>query len=636
MDRAKEKASKDAAKRKALQLLLEKAQLPKENDGGSTTMRVEKKKKKKEFEVKFAKPITIDRDVPFDYEEDKVKNNSRKAKLNATIPDAGADANSNSKDDQEHANRQTHGLFNFNAMDIEFKNFFNDGTLLEDLNSLATEILDDISISPSSSVTSFTHSEISCSGLIDPLDTEFTATTQSAASTIYKPWDQINIPEILSQFTALPLTHQADLKTFLTKISSFLFPFNQGLMVAILTKHASYCKYLLYAMLSLASNHPGYKKQYLSICFKSMKDTFENSDHENQTESLILAILLLATDSTSKDWKFHLRGAKDIVLKVIRNKKLVLSPGLMLAKSWFIAIEILARLEGIGITTSEDELEELLNYESLNAHDQIHQGFNQLQIAVDIGLLLPSGYDLFLGYSKELLDFYKYFFHLQSLAQINHHSCFQMNNDQLVHLFSLAQHSQSFQIISKDIIIPQSSPYHPSNPSTPAQQVRDSCLGNNHQTGTVFSWLDLVHQLHALSLTIRTYLQFLPFQTDSYIIQELLTKMINLCHFYTISANLSLDDEQPPSESDLERYITIAQDEDSRLLLLQGPMIQMGVCCIDPVQKYKITLYFKTLIKLGVPSAMGSLERLNSAWNGTREGFSSLDSADGNCVVPFA
>ncbi|CDR38832.1 CYFA0S02e06612g1_1 [Cyberlindnera fabianii] len=383
--------------------------------------------------------------------------------------------------------------------------------------------------------------------------------------------------------------YKSHLEIFYDKISAWLLPLDQQLCNDILLLHAKTSPYLLAAMLSLATKDED-KSRYFVTCLKSLSEVFQDSTQIlSNIEPLILTILLLGSDSSSGNWRAHLRGAKDLFMKYIRFYDT--TPSLLLAKSWFAAIEILAGLQNVG-TGKVHELDQLLDVGLYG--DDSEQG-------VGIGLLLPNGYNMFLGYSSEALVMYREYIKLRALDDVS--------NKDLLFLMSLIHSAKEFQAASANIKIMPDNPTHPEFVSDTHEKVilPWSCYG--FMADGVYSWFDLIHQLHVDALLLHVYNEFYGLEASYMLCQGLVHEMLDMCFFF--------------SDAD------IPDSSDTRLLMLQGPMLKCGMNVIEESHKEMVSKYFECLIKCGVQSAKSSFKRIVNRWAGAHEN----EAVD---VMPFA
>jgi hypothetical protein len=377
--------------------------------------------------------------------------------------------------------------------------------------------------------------------------------------------------------------HKTHLEIFYDKISAWLMPLEQDLCNEILLYHARTSTYVLAAMLSLTTKDEE-KMRYISTCLKNMSEVFQDLTKVlSNTEPLILTVLLLAADSSSNNWRAHLRGAKDLFNKYIR---FYTTPSLLLAKSWFAAIEILAGLQNVG-TGKVHELDNLLDVGLYGENSDF---------SVDIGLLLSNGYNLFLGYSTEAIIMYREFIKISEIK-----------SKDLIFQISLIHSAKEFQVASDQIVIKQDNPAHPDYKGDKDKVLLPwSCYG--FKGDLVYSWFDLIHHIHVDALLLKVYNEFLGMDKAHPLCQDLVNGMLKMCFFYEGS--------------------TILEPSDSRLLMLQGPMLICGLNCIDQEDRSRVESYFKSLIHGGVRSASASFKKVHSSWTGADD--------DDMELVPFA
>lgn len=386
--------------------------------------------------------------------------------------------------------------------------------------------------------------------------------------------DDLKKKNVLDSFN-LAEPHKQHLEIFYDKISAWIMPLEQNLCNQILLYNAKSAPYLLAAMLSLTTKDEE-KMKYISTCLKNLSDVFQDQSKVlDNIESLILTVLLLAADSSSNNWRTHLRGAKDLFTKYI---KFYTTPSLLLAKSWFAAIEILAGLQRVG-TGKAHELDNLL--------DVGLYGDNS-DFGVGVGLLLPNGYNLFLGYSTEAIIMYREFIKLTNA-----------NSKDILFQISLIHSAKEFQVASDKILIEAHNPAHPNYQGGENRMTLPwSCYA--FKGDSVYSWFDLIHHLHVDALLLNVYNGLLEMPPQHRLCQDLLKSMLSMCFFF--------------------EGTKILEPSDNRLLMVQGPVLMCGLNCIEDDDKAHVEAYFQCLIDGGVRSATASLKKIHNAWTGANDG----------------
>ncbi|GMG52788.1 unnamed protein product [Ambrosiozyma monospora] len=151
----------------------------------------------------------------------------------------------------------------------------------------------------------------------------------------------------LASFFQWPLTssHISYLKIFITKVQMNLLPFTTTFMHnAIINSfllQAKNAPHLLFALLAISARYESYqasklpsmdeatkkkikyhnklRSYYVSSCLKSLDSILHSKPKIlNNIESLLMTILILACDysaSAGSQWRTHLKGAKDLIIK---------------------------------------------------------------------------------------------------------------------------------------------------------------------------------------------------------------------------------------------------------------------------------------------------------------------------------
>ncbi|ODV98237.1 hypothetical protein PACTADRAFT_19721, partial [Pachysolen tannophilus NRRL Y-2460] len=355
---------------------------------------------------------------------------------------------------------------------------------------------------------------------------------------------------------------------------------------------------------------------YLSSCLTSLSKILvsQKSQLIANVEPLLLTVLLLTSDnasSTTQSWRAHLRGAKDLLImysaseesKKAHKKSLVLA----FCRSWFVSIEILAGLAAPfgGTLESDEELNLLVNLEDF-----------EIEYLKLIHLVRNDGFNLLYGYTNDCV------LHLRSLVRllrrvnirrnkslkninketnkdttINKHIQETISVFEITELISQFEEDSKFQIIDKSGVIPEDHYLHPNYNKQKASENQTNkkpypTIQPISSEAIAYSWYDISHQayVNAALLAIVTRLVGLP--KEAPFVQELVHKIISLIHFLD-SAN--------PSRS-------------YNSMLVQWPMLEAGINCIDSNDRIKIERFFRLLAELGAGSAGYSLKKIKRAW----------------------
>ncbi|ODV84247.1 hypothetical protein CANARDRAFT_201552 [[Candida] arabinofermentans NRRL YB-2248] len=401
--------------------------------------------------------------------------------------------------------------------------------------------------------------------------------------------DLINLAQFFQW--SVSSSHISYLKIFITKVHMNALPFTTSFLhssfIRCFLLQAKSSAHLLFALLAIAARYESYqvnrlpekdesvrkklkfhnrmRSYYLSSCLKSL-DAILHSKPKilNNIESLLLTILILASDysgSTGSQWRAHLRGAKDLLIKYCTFKPTSLE--LAIIWIWFYSMETLAGLTvPSGGTIHEfDELIEFLDYvkstgrigNTLNRFGFLQAGSYDNELFSRDGIpeddndprstRYHTSFNLYLGYNDDIIDTFKeivlaleasrWFSNKEKaspgstfknpsatqspddLPLINEilNDQGQVRNTHILKITMMIERSRSFKIINNKppYRIPIDSLYHPlnlrgyhyNNP-TGANIVMSNYIHNtNPQTCSLndfenwYSWADLSQQLYA-------------------------------------------------------------------------------------------------------------------------------------------
>ncbi|GMM45435.1 Lys14 protein [Pichia kluyveri] len=183
--------------------------------------------------------------------------------------------------------------------------------------------------------------------------------------------------------------HIKYLKIFVTNIHLNVLPFStsysENAYTKIFLKQAKHSPHLLFAILAISARfevyqieqhpnidnyeeklnyHKSFRSYYLSSCLKALESVLHSKENTiNKIESLLLTIQVLASDFSGhkgSQWRTHLHGAKDLLIKYCRYRPLSLE--LTIVWIWFYSMEVLAALTAPhgGTIHDFDEMDEFL------------------------------------------------------------------------------------------------------------------------------------------------------------------------------------------------------------------------------------------------------------------------------------
>lgn len=377
----------------------------------------------------------------------------------------------------------------------------------------------------------------------------------------------------------------------------------------ILLTHASKEPFLLAAILAqgaktaytkknLAKDEESYCK-YLSRCLKLLGPALNKGQNPSQNltsniESVLLTVLLLTSANASnikQDWRPHLKGAKDLLLKYTSHSNdFKESKILIFCKAWFISFELLAGLSSKkGGTLNNNELDLLMKL-----NDPV-----EIETLKEFGFVSDNGFNFIIGFHHHMLptikDLIKFLNYTRDPKMTRPFEVFQM----IDMMGSFNQFSKIYFVNEKPYLT-----YRDLNNHVPAGLLLDiQQLPNSNApppfdpiftpNGTVIvNWMDLCSQAYCLSGVL-----------------VLLTK----------GFDLSFDDEQvkPITESlvnlmKILKYSPKAKFLRWATLMIQWPMLMGGLNIHSPEQKLIVERFFQVV---GSGSASFFIKRINKLWN---------------------
>lgn len=355
--------------------------------------------------------------------------------------------------------------------------------------------------------------------------------------------------ELLASFFnwGLNSSHVKYLKIFVTHIHLNIIPFStnyaHNAYLRIFLQQAEHSPHLLFAILAISarfevyqieqrSNLPNYEEKlnyhrtfrtyYLSSCLRSLESVLHSKQTTlNNIESLLLTIQVLASDFSGhkgSQWRTHLHGAKDLLVKYCRYRPLSLE--LTIVWLWFYSMEVLAALTTPhgGTIHNFDELDEFLpvlcpqtpeylnylrqNTDLYNNHvnDLIEPG-KLTNALVHFGIVIdgklefdiPSRFNMYLGYDETILEVFNALVYaiecIRSKDSDSRCKKFEiyerkildsqgksLNSSFLLSLFALIKKARTFNYINNEppYIVPLGKGVHPSEIIQKAFEEKDS------------------------------------------------------------------------------------------------------------------------------------------------------------------
>lgn len=428
-------------------------------------------------------------------------------------------------------------------------------------------------------------------------------------------FDDKPIFDLISSFDS-NRNHKNYLRLFYEKYSLWLMPLSpssgsKNFFNKIIIHQAQRVPFLLNAIFSVtaafeyeetkSSQDDYYKKYYINLCLKGLNSVFEfNHKILEYIEPLILTSLLLVTDSASAingSWRNHLQGSNNLFRQYLSIYKKN-SPTILLATVWFASFEIIAVITNPmgGLIKSEEQLDDILLPTLFR---------DEWNLAIQLGFVLPNGYNVFLGQSSDDICLFIHFLKLSIKVSNSKNQSIESND--LVQLMAMFSKALEFQLASSDGLIEQSSPYYPKTSGMNFLPAETYGYTNN----IVFSWFDLSDKIHirGLYLTVLTHRFYLNLPKESKVVQDVVAKMLNMCYFFD---GIDFDDTHFNCEAASSREVL----HDRRLLMLHSSLLICGLCCINRKDQLKIEVYFKALIRLGARTVETSFTKLKNSWQG--------------------
>lgn len=352
------------------------------------------------------------------------------------------------------------------------------------------------------------------------------------------------------------------------------------------------------------------RKYYTGLALKELNSVFDEYGSADKVigviEPLILTSLIFVTGTAwavNGAWRNHLRGANNLFKQYLTLQR-TSTPIILLAATWFSSFEIIAVMTNPGGGSINNE--ELLEHIMLPILYK-----NDWNLAIQMGLVLPNGYNVFLGQSS--VNVYLFIRFMKLTIKIRKSETKVVDSDDLVELMTLVDQAMKFSLASEDGLIDSSSPYYPK--TNGMTFLPPETYG--YKDDLVFSWFDLSDKIHlrSLYLKILTNEMYYGMPVESKVVQDVVHKILNMCYFFT-----GIDF----SSGDLDFDAIIKENpvlNDRRLLMLHSSMLNCGLCCVDTIDRYKIQLYFKSLMNLGTTTVQTSYNKILAYWRGSTEVF---------------
>ncbi|RLV94496.1 Lysine biosynthesis regulatory protein LYS14 [Spathaspora sp. JA1] len=336
---------------------------------------------------------------------------------------------------------------------------------------------------------------------------------------------------------------------------------------------------------------------YLSRCLKLLGPALSADDKRltSNIESVLLTVLLLTTTNASnskQDWRPHLKGGKDLLLKN-SMKKIKSSNVLIFCKSWFVTLEILAGISSKhgGTLQTDEEIDLLIN--SGDEHEQY--------ILKEMGIILENGFNIMGGYHNDCYDHFRDL--IKILNRIRNRQGFDPQNSfEYMRLFARFQAQTEIEFVNKKGLLTAQDFQGP----IPNKSLIDTVTINNKEFA--ISWMDVSHQSYVMAslITILSKCFQEPYTAPQI---QLLTKSIVNFVSYLQEIN------------DVDRDGVPRHHMKSGLMMLQWPMLVASNNLIDENLKSIASKFFQASSQIGSGGATIALRRVNKLWWKREKGF---------------
>ena len=367
-------------------------------------------------------------------------------------------------------------------------------------------------------------------------------------------------------------------------------------------------------------NHVGEDEEaycvYLSRCLKllepALKNTYDHNDKQILTtniEAVLLTVLLLTSADASnprQNWRPHLKGAKDLLLKYTLSHEKVpqlkKSNVLIFCKYWFVSLEILAGLSTIkgGILTTDEEFSRLITTD--DAYD--------LKIIKKIGVVTNKGFNLLCGYDNDCILPFRELIRIKNHIRQGGQDYRRSDSLKYINLLSMllphtntiyADETKVKSDLSKNEYLRKGL-----DDSVKKDFIEPVFMGKNTY---LISWKDISNQLYALAAIISVFTECFEIPYNSPQVQNIVEKIISLIDF-----------------------VGEAQDNTfflkSPLLVLQWPMLVAGMNCFKEEHKFVVMKFFRMTSQYGAGSARYALKRVTKRWRSNESTNSDATESD--------
>ncbi|KAK6463019.1 fungal-specific transcription factor domain-containing protein [Scheffersomyces coipomensis] len=490
--------------------------------------------------------------------------------------------------------------------------------IASDLNNIVNNIMFELN---------FENKNIYDSTVMNTTDTD-RSTSSTATSPLFPRALPGSIPRnIPFEYIKLRKSHEKlYLEEFYNDFANIILPFSSYDETSkayfnpardIILKSASNESFLLAAVLAqgaklsfqknkLAEDEEAYCN-YLSKCLKLLgpaliiNDEKNNDELTSNIEAVLLTVLLLTAanaSNTKQDWRPHLKGAKDILMKT-STKKIQNSKILIFCKSWFVTLEILAGISSTkgGTLTYTEEIDSLLS-----SGDEY-----EVSVLKELGIILDNGFNIFGGYHNDCID------HLRELIKIKNKirkedkkNFNPQDSFDYMKLFSQFYRQSEIEFLNHKGILVEADF---KDNIVPAGPLIDILSINNEKV--IISWMDTCHQAYVYASMITILIECFKENYNSPQVQILTNKIIS---FVSFLQNSSAEVPQ--------------QKFKCAMMMIQWPMLVAGQNCITEDSKFILMKFFRMSAQIGSGGASFALKRITSIWKRREKNSTESESED--------
>lgn len=346
--------------------------------------------------------------------------------------------------------------------------------------------------------------------------------------------------------------------------------------------------------------------KYLVKCFRLFKPALIRSSEDSESvshkiEGVLLTILILASANASilnSEWRSHLRGAKELLLKFSANNNegpLSMSRVMVFCKHWFISIEILAGLSSSkgGTLRKDSEMDLIL---STSQHE--------MQILVELGIVRQDGFNLLLGIHHSCLTPIRDLIKLLNRFRNDGRTC---NTHDVIDLLSQLneQLKITFLLLEGTRIVENLT-----ETNLPEGSLLESVSTANGKL--IISWMDISHQSYVLASMVILLRKGFQYSPSNQHVQCLNKELLNLSSFLADCHELSANSK-------------------NSMLLLQWPLLVAGLNCTRDEDRLIVMKFFRSLVNVGTTNSTYALRKFNKVWKhptNLEENADCLDSSD--------